>query len=808
MYVRLNSSYQIVTLPDDFLTLKNINGDELTFELKYKFDQEIGIKQNTTSVRVEIAKEQPPSLASVPMNDSLDPQSIVQFKNLHAENIKKYFNESVIATIASDPTKNISNEVVPLFNQGYVSDQIPQLSKTALVPVRRTGKEGLFNDTVAPIHAQHDLAITNETQQQVAETILLRGRDPSSAYDVNDLGLSLAEAHNGTMRRSPAIFNDETEKALYTYKNLSNLKTTDQKYPGEAGVIIDNDVTPDAYTLQRKRVNSRYVDVKNIIKFVISTKNPDKLVLMLNVRDSAGVTIQQLSRTFYPREYIKYYSIPSQPPIVKMSARSNKTYAMLAIKQVDPVAAHVRVYKRVYDHYNISDEPYSFVGEFDLTLSQGWKQIPVEISLGNTTIYRVVPTNELGIVGSDFASVVVKPQLLNSTIKRVVMTTKPQTNGVLLEITKLPSDAVSFQIMREDVTLDIGTLVFIETPNRVETADPNRVYTVLDTSVKFNHVYAYYCRIFRRNGSHEDRLTTHYEHIPLVENIVETRLVDATSTLTSNGYDVQFTITTTVLKTRLDQVKQLLEKQGLYSLFANDVTDVREQLGKLVSHNVRRVDLTTGDVEDFGTVNDEKFSDLGLRNVAGVSELKQGRKYRYIVTPLLRAPETLLESYVKSATDVGTSRLYTYKPFKFLHPIVAQRGNIVTPSSIRKNYSKDPMTFGDLGAYTTLEIALDKEKSSIMTAVREKKGSDVDILTWVLKGTSKDVDHFQIIAEHGGKRSIIGKSTCVPEIDNFVYVRHLEPTEVGLDIRYYVCPVYHDFTRGIEILVSNAGDNT
>lgn len=809
MYVKLQSSYQIIMLPDDFLTLKKVDGDELTFELKYQFDQEVGIKKSITSVKVEVAKENPPSIASVPRLPSLPGlpgtlRSILQFMSLHTQLINKHAVESILASIISDPTKCINNEVVSIFNRGYVSSQIPQLKKKALVPVR-------VSEATTPltsIHAQHDLAIRNETPQQVAENLLLRGHDPSSAYTLNDLGLSMAEAQRGIQQKSPSVFANATEKDLYKYKTLPHLKPILQTHPGEAGVIFDEDATADMYAMQRETVDNRYVTVKDTLKFKLNANNPDKLELRLNVRDSSGITQQQLSRVFYPREYIKYYNIPVHPPIVKMSARTDKAYAMLAVKQVDPAAFRVRVYKRVYDHHDVSDEPFIFVSEFDLLPSQGWKYVPVEVSLGNTTIYRVVPTNELGAVGTDFTSVVVKPKLINSTIKRVVTTLKPQSKGVLLEITKLPSDAVSFQIMREDVTLDRGTLEFIETPVLVETPDPNRVYTLLDDSVKRNHVYAYHCRIYRKNGSHEQRLTAHYEHIPLVENIVETKLVDSTLTLTSNGFDVRFTITTTVVKSKVDQIKLLLEKQGLYSIFSNDVADVRDQLGKLISHNVKRVDLTTGAVEDFGTVDADIFSDLELRKVTGVSELKNGRKYRYIVTPLLCAPETLLESYTKSATDVTTNRLYSYKPFKFLHPIVAQHGNIVTPSSIRKNYSKDPMTFGEIGAYVTTEVALDKEKSIITVAVKEKKGSDVDVLTWVLQGTSKDVDHFQIITEHGGKKTIVGKSTCIPETDNFVYVRRLDETEIGLDIRYYVCPVYNDFTRGSETLVSNTGDKS
>lgn len=805
MYVKQKSSYKIVRLPDDdFLTLINVDGEKLTFELKYLFDQEVGIKKNITNIVVEVAKDPPPSFSMVPTSKVINAKSILQFKNAHTALIKQYIENSVLLSITSDPTKNISNEVVPYYNRGYTTEQIPQLKKTEIVSVRTSDAV----NPLSPVNAQHDLAVYNETQQQIAEQLLLNGYDPSSAYTMNELGLTLTEAYRGVHHQSPTEFKSLVEKALYKYKKLPHLKPIIQKFYGESGVVVDDDVSPDTYTIHRALVDARHVSVQDTLRLVLDSKTPDSLILTLRVRDSAGVTIQQLSRVFYPREYVKYYSIPVKPPIVKLSAHSNKAYATLAVKQVDPSAARIRLYKRVYDHHELSDEPFVLISEFDLNRAKGWMQVPVETSLGNTTIYRLVPTNEHGAIGTDFASIVVKPKMTNSSIRRVVMTAKAQSKSVLLEISKLPSDVVSFQIMREDITVDKGTLEFVEKPILVETPDPNRVYTQEDTSVKNNHVYAYYVRLYRRNGSHERRLVMHYEHVPLVENIVETNLVDATTTFTSNGYDVKFMIKTSVIKTKIDQIKLLLEKQGLYNIFSSDVADVREQLGKLISHNVKRVDLTSGHVENFGTVDGDSFSDLALRKITGVSDLRVGRKYRYIVTPLLRAPETLLESYVKSSTDSYTNRLYSYKPFKFLHPVVAQRGNIVTPSSIQRNYSKDPMTFGEIGAYTIIEIALDKEKSNVTNAIRQKRGSDVDVLTWSIQGLSKDVDHFQIITEHGGRKSIIGKSTCVPETENFVYVRRLNQMEIGLDIRYYICPVYLDFSRGNEILVSNTGDNT
>ncbi len=804
MYVRLQSSYSIVSLPTNFLSLKKVDNDELTFELTYKFDQELAIKKNLTTVVVDIASESPPSLNAV-SNTENSIKGILGFQSAHVKSLSDYIANSIVLSHTSDPTKKINNELVQLFNRGYTSEQLPQLKNNALVPIRTIDA----TSAITAVHAQHDMDLSNVTSRTLAERLLLQGVDPSSAYEINDLGLSLIESHSGIAKYSPVVFRTETEKDLYSYKTISYAKPILQTSAGEPGVVLSNEsLIADQYTLERAAIDSRHVTVHDTLRFKLNKSAPDRMTLIIRVKDKTGVTVQSLERVFYPRDFIKYYMIPRARPIVKISNRSDKSYAMLNIRQVDIAASKVRIYKRIYDHNGMTDEPYTFVNEIDLTIKDGWKYLPVEVSYGNTIIYRIIPISPFGTSGSDYASIVLKPQGRNPNFKQVVITTKTQLKGVQLEVSKLPSDCVSFRVYRRDVTIGNNVREDIGSPILVNTSDPNVAYSVVDASVKANHVYAYYCRIFRKTGSQEDRLATHYEHIPLVENIVETKIIDPNLTLTDRGYDVHFKLSTTVVGTRIDQLKQLLEKQGFYDLFQDDIADVRDQLGKLIAHTVKRVDLMTGAVEDFGVVDKDEFSDLTARNVAGVSELRVGRKYRYVVTALLRAPETMLENFTKSVRDPNTKRLYNFNPFKFLHPIVAQHGNIVTVDSIRTNYVKEPMMFGEIGSYAFAEITVDRQKSLISSAVREKKGVNIDVLRWTAVGASKDVDHFQVILEHGGKRSIVGRATCAPDTDSFLYVRKLNQVEIGLDLRYYICPVYHDFVRGLETSVSNVEEGS
>jgi hypothetical protein len=799
MYIRLKSSFQIVTLPDDFLTLKEINDSTLEFNVKYLFNQEQGIKQNATKITIDISKTlSPGSTTTVNGNGSGLAKSILTSRRKHVESLRSFQLNSLVKSKNSDPTSSVSNEIVHLFSKGYTLDQLPQARKRQFKMVPTTSAP----NAIKALHVQHDVGEQFNGERQLAEEILMLGVDPSDSYEQNDLGLSLHEAHIGIHKKSPVIV-DRNQKLLYRYKNLPSLKPIATSNPGEPGDVIDNNATKDQYVLISTQEVVKSLPVVESVKFNFNESDPDILYLTIKVSDTNDIVIQTITRIFNPKDYIKFKSIPTLTPIAKTTGYGSKTHALLAVKQRDSNAKSVKIYRRIYDHHTLEEQPYTFINEFNVTTIDGWKYIPLEVSLGNTFIYRIIAIGKDGSTGSGFETVVLKPTKRDSNIKRTVVTTTPLLNGVQLDVTHLPSDSISFQLLREDTTTNKNTLSNVGTSTYVQTSDPKKVYSIEDTEVKKGHVYRYYCRIYRRNGSQFQRLVTFYEHSPLIENLVDTKLINTRTQLTDLGYDVKFTIQTTVVNTEIDQYKLLLQRQDLYDLFTSDVADARDQLGKLIAHNVRRVDLTTGAIEDFGTVTSTEFSDLATRGIAGVSDPVSGHKYRYVVTALLRSPETMLDTFIKTSTDKITGRNFNFSPFKFLHPIVSNRGSLVSNSSLRSHYASDPMTFGFIGNYASADVALDTQLPSIVNLSREKFGLDTDVLKWTIRGSSKDVDHFQILVEYGGKRVIVGKTICLPDTQAFQFVRHVHTLEVDADLRYYVLPVFHDFTRGTSVMASN-----
>jgi hypothetical protein len=799
MYVNIKSSYQIIKLPDDYLSLVKVNDATLEFQIKYLYDQEQGIKQNITSVNLEISKTAKPNSAVSDGTLGENPaNSILTNHASHVEKLTKYANESILKFAKSDPTSAISNEVVHQFSKGYTANQLPQLVKRTLKKVPISAAE---NEISSKREIQHDIGEYFNDERQIAEAILQMGIDPSDSYSMNELGNTVKEDWEGYNKKSPISLDTKQLDLLYRYKNVGFLKPIYQNSPGEIGTVIESSIKKN--TLIQQYDVKNFVEITESIEFDFSEDQSDKLYLRINVVNKNGVPVQILQRTFSPKDFIRINSIPLLPPLAKTSGYAVKNHALLAIKQQSDTATGIKIYKRVIDHYTLEQQNYTFVSEFSLSKSEGWKYIPVSISTGNTSLYRIVAMGKDGSIGSDYQSIVIEPTIRDKSKKYVTMTAIPLSNGVELNINHLPADCVSYQVRKENTTSQKGVKTFVSTPTVVQKYEPNKIYTINDYDVKIGNVYRYYCLLYKKNGSILERLSLTYEHQPLMQNFVETKLVDSKLLSLEQGYDVRFKIQTSVIKNNVDQYKSLLENQGLYELFSSSVENVKEKLGKLLAHNVTRTDLVTGEEENFGTILDEEFSDFKYRKITGVSDLILGRKYRYTVVTLMRAPETMLDSYSRVNKDSRTNRQYKVLPFKFLHPITLSNGSLVSESSLRNHHSKDMMSFGAVGNYTSVDITLDKSTSVVSSATSEIFSSNVDIIRWYINGNSNDIDHFLIITDVDGQRKIGGRMCGLPDKTSYQYIRNVDSYERKEGVSYHIIPVYLDFSRGNSVVVAS-----
>jgi hypothetical protein len=252
---------------------------------------------------------------------------------------------------------------------------------------------------------------------------------------------------------------------------------------------------------------------------------------------------------------------------------------------------------------------------------------------------------------------------------------------------------------------------------------------------------------------------------------------------------------TEVVDTNQDIIKALLQRQDIYEQFQDDVLREREFLKSLIAHNVQRVDLTTGAREDFGVLTTTSFDDETLRKNQSIPVLKLGHKYRYEVTALLRTPESMFETLQKTKTDTITKKPYTYSPAKFMHPVTLKRGVLVTSSGLKTRFSKEAMSHGAIGATESIEVSFDEDVARVLDASVARFDSDLNVVTWKLRGSIDQVDHFLIMKEVHGVRTVIGKAHSEFAYGNCQYLHQLTARDAG-SLVYVIVPVFNDYKTG------------
>ena len=235
-------------------------------------------------------------------------------------------------------------------------------------------------------------------------------------------------------------------------------------------------------------------------------------------------------------------------------------------------------------------------------------------------------------------------------------------------------------------------------------------------------------------------------------------------------------------------------KVPLYRKCFDELSDEKDKFQNLLAYDVSRINLTTGQQESFGVINSKIFSDRDEGTVKNVKPLEDGMEYKYIVSTYFRSIDTLLKSYSKEIIDINNNS-YTLYPSIWRHPITLEYGNIVNDSSLKKNHSNNQFTFGKIANITETNASLLNILPSIKEAHATKISDKSVLLQWKIQGNVKRFDHFLIILEILGMKSIIGKSHNITNSNYFQFIDKLENNENG-KLKYYIVPVFYDYSKG------------
>jgi hypothetical protein len=811
MYFRFQKKTQLLDIKDSYAHLADVldNGD-LKFEFTYSITHRDVITHKAQRVTIDVESRhivKKPLLGKTQRGrvDTRALVSNVRTAIIDAKSTLQQRSRYLIAQRHSDITAFVNNDVLPQLRARAPVTAIPFFNRPrlALVPVNDVKENNdpqpllhrIANTAVIPDFQLMLTASAGEDPQALMHDMITRqGLDPSYILNLAPRALSEATTHGGLSNPTHALeyVTDPATRLLHhhLFPPIFDVPPTTTEH------IVDTDMVHVLQTVTDDTIDVTVPVVIPAAKLKEEGANITQLYVIFHLIDSTtNLPLDSITKVLDVSKHLHVFHTPKLAPRVKAASSEVSTRINLEIKQVDPGATEVQVFKKAFWVASTEVDDYSLVGTYNLTSQDQSLLIQVDLPRQSPALYRVIARGRQSMQGFDYTNVAIRPHRY-SPVRAVSLTAKQVDTGIQLEVRHLPTNAVAVTFLRWNLTTfddapsiegtDVG---FID--DAVRRAD---LLTTIDTDMTLNNIYRYVARVIYKDGSTNDFGNALLEFIQPSPGQVDTR-IDDLNVSHDVVPNVTFGIATITVDTDLDAVKKMVENQGLTPFFQGDIQEQRDQLTHLIAHSVQRIDLNTGERENFGVLTGNTFDDGALRKNQAIKPLVYGHRYRYEIYPLLRAPETMFDSFQKEATDAVTKKPYTFFPAKFLHPHTLRRGVIVTANGAKQRHAKDPMAYGVIGSITSVEVSFDEDSARVIDPVAANFDRKLNVISWKLLGDIHQVDHFLILKEVHGMRSFIGKAHS--EFTNGIcqYLHPITNHDVG-SLRYVIIPVYGDYKLG------------
>ena len=803
-FIKKNAN--IIAVPKEFATLTEVTKDGyFVYKVKYLVDPVKAVRNRTFLVKIHVA-ERPFVRPAIKAFQNFNAPVIVRtlrMRRAFQKDILRSRKENFIFTLNSDLTKRIpNNQTISLskarFTEAPFARTLLRVKPALVSDLRSQNLQLPVFDRNNNRLEESDITFSTRAVRLAASNIVLGcKRDPAQLVGGRTHTLlSAVRGVAGTVSRRPsrAQFTLQPSKVLVgTILNRRRLSNQLQLRSTDFANILT-------------RVRSHFIEVEETIRIPVGDLDQDEFYLIFQLKNRFNVTQQTITKRVPHSRNVSSLEIPVDPPEINAIGIGQLGRNVLDIKQIDKNATSVRIYRKQLNKGQPNlDATYDFVGETEVEAEDGVRRIEDIFASTNPVIYRVIPVNSSGIMGAEFGSVVMQ-QRRGIAAKRSKFFQRPhfisishvfQENSVVLTLRDFPPEPIALRLLRRDLTINeqedtqIGDVVLTDT-------DTNIPIFFEDTTVKEGRIYQYTIEFIYKDGNVENAANNLViEYCPVVSNIVQLEVSEPEVVDQGDEFDVNFTIEKDIIETQGDLIKSFLQEQGLLGEFQEQVIENRDTLQNLFAVRVTRTNVSTGELEDFGIVSSQQFSDKRFGRVRSVKPLEPGFDYRYNITAHAREPETLFSTLKKIVTP-RTNVSYSFSPFKTRHPITLQRGNIVTPSSLKRNHSKSTFTFGQVVDTEVVDVSLADVLPSLYEGKANKFGENSILVQWKIQGNVNKIDHFIVTLENLGMRTIVGKSHNVTTTNSFQFVDKLTNQECG-ELQYFIIPVFYDYSRGPEL---------
>lgn len=829
--VSANNSVDLIRTPIIYASLISADKSFYTYLITYEANPVIAIRNNSFLVNIRVdtgqARKEPPLQIS-------NTSGLQMIENIRSLGATRRSITTVPTTksvsINSDVSSKISNSMIKAISSISKEANTAVISQTKQLVTRRVSVEANNNreNPVLATNVNRPGAVDNGAVSQTTvankytrnmNSLLFDGRiDPAAlsstktntvVYPKNAVAGTIP---NPSYVQSRLVANNPKILNVIASQTLPNINSN----PNTQSNLSNND-----HITVLETVSKTYITLTEVLTIPVGTVGLNDFNIVFDVKNQQGQILQSLRR-FVPHGANVSNIIPVEPPTVQSSNRDAYGRVTLYIKQNDTNARGVFIYRRtVNPNLPLNDAAYKLIDTLPLSSDKGVIPYQDKTPTFNNTIYRIVPYITDQTPGSVFTSFAVKGER-NRFLRNHVGDNR-QVSGILnynilnsqirVSVSKLNVDVILIKLYRKNKTIYEKEWTLISTSPLI---DKNSAASISfsDSAVKKDNIYEYRVGCVYSDGAEYFVYNTIFvKFSPVTGNIATTTISNPVVGTYQSLKNITFNINYSISENNFELIKKLMTEQNLLSEYQVNIIANKERLTTLLSYSVTRVNLTTGEIEEFGTIPSLQFNDRLYGLSRNVKNLNESNEYVYKVTTYVRQPETLMPNLVRTvSTTIGArTASYQLRPFKWYQPITLNQGSIVTEGSLATNYSQNQLSQGAVVDITeTPKISLSNPLPTV-SSVNATKNSDNSILIeWRVAGDLNKIDHFIIKLNIYGMESIVGNVHNVSTNNTFKFIDLLTNGESG-PLIYSIVPIYYDYVQGTpararEVIVSREED--
>jgi hypothetical protein len=843
----------IVYLKKDFVDIDGIdNYGRYVYDFSYWANIPRAIKNNSVIVKVSAYATNPIISTSMFENAKTSRQVIQGLKQYDAKlkSLTRSARANPLAVKYSDISANVSNEIAKKIksdpeNSGKYLGMRRQIMA---IPTSKASGEELDASPNLNVSKVEKPANSDRSVRRAAiKSILTAGIDPSAvgeaSFPINNYWASMQGTNRKFSTRTGfSIKRKKRSNSRWltpTRRNMIQTRANDQVKTNTWAKHIRKSLRRSAYRdsksislaptktqVTTKLVSNNWAQITEEIRISSeSIKGIQTIHFLIELFNSDGDIIDVKHRVVNQDAEVEEFLTPDYAPRVK-SIATRMGMNTIYLRQVDRVGTEIWLYRKILNPSSPSvSGKYKLIRKIPASRKDRHRRVTDWVNNSSTCIYRAVAVGPRNRVSRSFKNYVTKPfrhSLINKQVveelTHVSIFAQTEDNAVTIRVSNIPEGPAAIYVIADDLTRKPTTRRTYDSTHVVGTEPEDQTHvinsdttdvTFKDLNVQHGHIYEYRCVMIYPSGSEvKSQITEVHEFFKRVAE-EEKIVVDLTgltvqvddSANTSVSFDIEPSFTDTGMETIIGS----LQSAGAEKNFISEVQADREKLNNLLAFLVQRQDSISGETETFGVLSTGQFvDDQTTRKYTGVSDIRTGRNYRYIVRVLLRSAETIFDTALSEEVDLETAKKFKKKISKFMNPSTLGNGTLPSTGQSLGRSQKSRFKPEDkfMQGRTGIEVAIDVEIPSFNPEIEgvtaQRVGTSKVLLYWTLSGDQDDIDHFIIMAELHGIKSTVGTCHNQSYQGRYYFFDREVSSEPGT-VKYSIIPVLADYTYGNEV---------